>query len=44
MLAELDTPLLRCLYAGSRRVATRKAVRVAALIREEIESRGETLL
>jgi hypothetical protein len=44
LLAELDTPLLRHLRAGYMRVGTLNALRAAALIHEEIESRGETLL
>ena len=43
LLEQLDTSLLRSMRAGYLKVATREALRTAALIREELEARGEVL-
>jgi len=43
LLEELDTPLLHSMRVGYIRVATREALRTAALIREELAARGEVL-
>jgi hypothetical protein len=42
-LRQLDAEFLRSLLMGYRRAATSDALRTAALIREELESRGEVL-